>query len=223
MDLNNLTHVLQPRAKRLSLRVDHRAGIIRLTIPPRASQFDINRFVTQNQNWINEKQKTLMPKVGIEQGAIIPFMGEDYKVKIENHQKRTTYILQYDDIIVIKTSRNDPTTNLKRWMIDQARIVIEPMSHQKAAIIDKKIKGIDLRDTSSRWGSCSSDKRLMFSWRLIMAPDYVLDYVVGHEVAHLKRMDHSKKFWDVCYDLSERPDDARHWLKHHGNGLMRYF
>jgi predicted metal-dependent hydrolase len=109
-------------------------------------------------------------------------------------------------------------------MIDEARKIIEPLAYQKAATIGKKISKIDLRDTKSRWGSCSTDKRLMLSWRLIMAPPEILDYVVAHEVAHLKHMDHSKKFWDLCYELANGDGDyARQWLKDNGNNLMRYF
>ena len=149
--------------------------------------------------------------------------GKCYIISIHEHKIRTTNISLNDDNIIIKTSRRDPTTNLKRWMIDFAREKITPMAEEKAKTIRKDVSKIDLRDTTTRWGSCSSDKRLMFSWRLIMAPPYVLDYVVAHEVAHLKRMDHSSKFWDICYSLAERPEEARLWLKENGNSLMRYF
>lgn len=220
---NRFVSSLQPRARRLSLRVDHKAGVIRLTIPPRTPQSSIQRFINANNQWIEEKSKTLHPKVVIENHAIIPFCGHDHEICIHPHTKRTTDIFAEGGKIHVSTSRDDPTTNLKRWLIEEARLAIEPLSTAKASEIGKKITKIDLRDTSTRWGSCSTDKRLMFSWRLIMAPDYVLDYVIGHEVAHLKHMDHSKKFWDVCYALSDQPDEARQWLKDHGNTLMRYF
>lgn len=207
----------------MSLRVDPKAGLIRFTIPPKTSQFSIDRFINSNRAWIEDKQKTLLPKILIQDGVIIPFKGEEFEIALRSHSKRTTNIIPLHKILYIHTSRDDPTTNLKRWMIDEAKQMIEPLCYLKAKQIGKKITKIDLRDTSSRWGSCSSDKRLMFSWRLIMAPDYVLDYVVAHEVAHLKRMDHSQKFWDICYSLSERPEEARIWLKTNGNSLMRYF
>jgi predicted metal-dependent hydrolase len=243
---------VNPRAKRLSLRVDQRDGSLKLTVPRWTPQWQIDRFLNKNADWIAQRQSSALSPVSIEHDAIIPFQGVDHKIVIEKHNKRTTEIslssslhgltmqssktvsMDYtsfsgektcnDDIIYIKTSREDPTTNLKRWIIDQARQTIEPLAHKKAAQIGKTISKIDLRDTSSRWGSCSTDMRLMFSWRLIMCDPDILNYVVAHEVAHLKHMDHSKQFWDLCYTLANGDaDHARQWLKDNGHALMRYF
>lgn len=187
-------------------------------------QRSIDRFLAANKEWITEKSALLLQPVTIENGALIPFMGNNHLIYIEQHSKRTTEIDVEDNKIIIKTARADPTTNLKRWIIEQARDAITPLALAKSTCIKKTISKIDLRDTGSRWGSCSTDKRLMFSWRLIMAPHYVLDYVVSHEVAHLKHMDHSAKFWNVCYDLTDGDADAaRAWLKQNGNDLMRWF
>ena len=215
---------INPRAKRLSLRVDQVDGVIKLTIPKWTTQWKIDRFLKANEVWIDEKSALLLPKIKIKDGATIPFMGVDYKIKCEGHNKRTTVISVENNVIVIKTNRDDPTNNLKRWMIEECRKVIEPLCHQKSSVISKSISKIDLRDTKSRWGSCSTDKRLMFSWRLIMTSPEILDYVVAHEVAHLKHMDHSKNFWDVCYNLTDGDADfSRQWLRDNGNQLMRYF
>jgi len=226
---SDLFHGLNPkvnkRAKRLSLRVNPKTASIELIIPPRASQQSVERFVSRNQTWIDQRRKLLPVKQDIIDGARFLYCGRDTIVKIIPHTSRTTNIAynENEDIITISTSRADPTTNFKRWVIEQARINIEPLAHQKAQIIDKPISKIDLRDTSSRWGSCSSDGRLMLSWRLIFAPPFVLDYVVGHEVAHLKHMDHGKQFWALCYSLCDKPDEARAWLKSNGNQLLNIF
>ena len=242
---SNLVSSVNPRAKRLSLRVDQSAGVIKLTIPKWTTKWKIERFLKANEDWIADKSALLLPKIEIKHGTMILFQGVEHQIVIEHHNKRTTEISilpsprrrgSFDtnkhtpacagdtDMLLIKTSRDDPTSNLKRWMIDECRTVIEPMAHKKASIIGKSISKIDLRDTKSRWGSCSTDKRLMLSWRLMMAPPEILDYVVAHEVAHLKHMDHSKKFWDACYDLTEGDaDDARQWLRDNGNQLMRWF
>jgi len=226
----NLVSFVNPRAKRLSLRVDTREGVIRLTIPKWTTQWKIDRFLKTNEDWIADKSADLHPKIAIEHGATFLFQGVAHEIVIERHDKRTTQISSLrghdlnDDVLIIKTSRDDPTSNLKRWMIEECRKKIEPLAHHKASAIGKTISKIDLRDTKSRWGSCSTDKRLMFSWRLMMAPPEVTDYVIAHEVAHLKHMDHSKKFWDVCYDLTDGDaDNARQWLKDHGNELMQWF
>ncbi len=220
----NLVSFVNSRAKRLSLRVDQSSGVIKLTIPKWTMQWKIDRFLKANKNWIADKSALLLPKIQIKHGAYILFQGVEHEIAIEHHTKRTTDIKCHDDTIIIKTSRADPTSNLKRWMIDECRRVIEPVATNKANRIGKTISKIDLRDTKSRWGSCSTDKRLMLSWRLIMAPPEILDYVVAHEVAHLKHMDHSNKFWDVCYDLTDGDADyARQWLKDNGNVLMQWF
>ena len=244
MNLGKIQKSINPRAKRLSLRVDQRTGALRLTIPKWTPQWQIDRFLKKNADWIAERQAKILSPIPIANGHLIPFMGIDHDIVIEQHSKRTTEIslssslqglslqsMDYrnksgndDHKIIIKTSRNDPTTNLKRWVIDQAKHKIDPLAHEKAAVIQQSISKIDLRDTTSRWGSCSTDKRIMLSWRLIMTPPEILDYVVAHEVAHLKHMNHSAKFWDLCYELSNGDaDNARQWLKTHGNNLMRYF
>ncbi len=215
---------VNPRAKRLSLRVDQRDGSLKLTVPRWTPQWQIDRFLNKNADWIAQRQSNALSPITIEHGAIIPFHGVDHQIAFEKHSKRTTDITVSNYQLIIKTSRDDPTSNLKRWMIDQARQAIEPLAYDKSKRIGKTISKIDLRDTSSRWGSCSTDKRLMFSWRLIMCNPDILDYVVAHEVAHLKHMDHSNKFWDLCYTLTNGDaDHARQWLKENGNTLMRYF
>lgn len=213
------------RAKRLSMRVDSKNCHIRLTIPPRISERAIRRFLNNNIGWVMEKSAALPEKNKKPvHGDIIQFQGRDYTLHIEKHNKRITTITAQDDgVLKVMTSRDDPSANIKRWMIDRSRLYAESLAPQKAAIISKKIGKIDMWDTTSRWGSCSSDGRIMLSWRLVMAPEYVFDYVIGHEVAHLVHMDHGADFWDLCYELSDRPDEARTWLKRHGNSLLSLF
>lgn len=220
---HNLVSHINPRAKRLSLRVDTKAGVIKLSIPKWTMQWQIDRFLKKNEPWIADRQASLLPKINIESGVAIPFRGQDKTIQLQHHTKRTTSIDVENDTIVIKTSRVNPSSNMKRWIIEQARAIIEPLAHEKAARIGKTISKIDLHDPSSRWGSCSSDNRLMFSWRIIMAPPEALDYLVAHEVAHLKHMDHSKQFWDLCYSLCDGSEHGHDWLKQNGNTLMRYF
>ena len=194
-------------------------------IPPHASQHSIERFITTNQTWISQRKSSLIKKIDITDGAQFMFHGQTTTIRITHHAKKTTSIKHDDNTntITISTARDDPSSNFKRWIIENARSIIEPMAQSKAQTIHHSISKIDLRDTSSRWGSCSSDGRLMLSWRLVLAPPYVLDYVVGHEVAHLKHMDHGKQFWALCYSLCDKPDDARAWLKHNGNHLLNIF
>ena len=85
-----------------------------------------------------------------------------------------------------------------------------------------KPRHITVRDTASRWGSCTAERMLSFSWRLILAPDFVLDYVVAHEVAHMKEMNHSPRFWQLVNLLGVEVKRAQRWLAEHGTMLHRY-
>ena len=224
--MDNLAHIEirhSARAKRLSLRANAKKAVVELVVPPRTLQFSINRFLKRHHDWIAEKQAAFPQKTIITDGAQVMFQGDYKTLSITAHTKRTTSIHVLNDTIAITSPRADPAQNFKRWLIKQATDAITPLAQQKAGMIGKTISKIDMRDTSSRWGSCSSDSRLMFSWRLIMAPHYVLDYVVGHEVAHLQHMNHSNDFWELCYSLCERPDESRAWLNRHGNELLAIF
>ena len=109
-----------------------------------------------------------------------------------------------------------------RWLKAYSRNVLELKSKEKALSIGKTIEKVTVRDTKSRWGSCSSESTLSYSWRLIFAPPIALDYVVGHEVAHLVHLNHSKHFWALCRDLSDDYVNGQYWMRNHGHELMRY-
>jgi len=105
----------------------------------------------------------------------------------------------------------------------RARMVITELAHDKAELSGKQITGISIRDQKTRWGSCTHQGRLNFSWRLILAPPDVLDYVVAHEVAHLTHMNHSRAFWALCAELCNgNYKNARKWLRDNVDQLHRY-
>ena len=103
--------------------------------------------------------------------------------------------------------------------IPEARRRIAPLALDHAARIERSVRRIAIKDQRSRWASCAPDGTLAFSWRLVMAPEWVLDYVVAHEVAHLREMNHGPKFWALCRELCPRTDEARAWLKRNGSAL----
>ena len=110
---------------------------------------------------------------------------------------------------------------LSDWLKKQAQIRIKTLVYQKAKQIKRVPSRITIRDTRTRWGSCSSKGRLSFSWRLIFAPPEILDYVVAHEVAHLVHMNHSSKFWNTVDRLTENAKSGRAWLNGNGSALQR--
>ena len=111
---------------------------------------------------------------------------------------------------------------VRDYLKAEAKQELSVRSHDKAAAIGQRVTRVTLRDTKSRWGSCSHQGALSYSWRLILAPESVLDYVAAHEVAHLVHMDHSPSFWRLVADLHPDPDSARAWLKRDGSALWRY-
>ena len=96
------------------------------------------------------------------------------------------------------------------------------LSQQKASLINKKVNNVTLKDTKSRWGSCSSLSNINYNWRIALAPDYVIDYLVSHEVSHLKHQDHSRNFWQCVKNLCPKCAEGRLWLKQKGKELYQY-
>jgi hypothetical protein len=214
---------INPRAKRLALRVDPRTNKVNLVVPKRESMINAYRFAQDNRYWIREKLNGLPHPISLIDGAIIPIMGEDTKIKvIYDKTLKATDIALINNEIYVKTNKNDPKPRILRFLKNMALEEISALSYEKAEQISKKIAKIDVKDTSSRWGSCSHDGKLSFSWRLIFAPYEAFDYVIAHEVAHLEVMDHSPAFWEICENLSENYAIGKNWMKHHSGELIRY-
>ena len=109
-----------------------------------------------------------------------------------------------------------------RFSERNAKTDFERASHAYAAKLGVTIKRITVKDTKSRWGSCSAQGSLSYSWRIIMAPPYVLDYLAAHEVAHRNEMNHSARYWDLLRGICAETDAAEAWLKKNGSALHRY-
>lgn len=211
------------RARRLALRLDSKERVIRLTIPGRMSDRSALNFVRAHEDWIYEKLSELPPPLPFEHGRILPVLGRSHRIVIDHDDTRkTTDIFFEGDDLVIQTNKTDPANRLERFLKKLAKDEITKRADIKAAQIDKTIKSISIRDTKSRWGSCSADAKLSFSWRLIFAPIEALDYVIAHEVAHLVHLDHSRAFWNLCRKLSDDYTEGSYWMRNHGHELMRF-
>jgi predicted metal-dependent hydrolase len=111
---------------------------------------------------------------------------------------------------------------LKDWLLEQARADLDASVTRHSRMLGVKARSISLRDQTSRWGSCTAGGLLSFSWRLILAPSHVLDYVAAHEVAHLVEMNHGPRFWKHVSRCMPRLEEAKRWLRSHGADLHRY-
>ena len=127
-----------------------------------------------------------------------------------------------DNRIVVSGRAEHLARRLRDWLRREALAAIAPLARAKSTLLDRAHGRISIRNQKSRWGSCSAKGNLSFNWRLILAPDDVLDYVVAHEVAHLAQANHSPAFWAVVDRLTPHGCYGRRWLKQHGGALFRY-
>lgn len=211
------------RAKRLALRLDPIERVFDLVVPARCSMAKAYDFADQYEGWMFEKINALPPLIPFQDGTNLPLNGQTITIHIayDKSRKNTSISLKEKQLIVF-TNQDDPHVRISRWIKTYAKNALRVISEEKALTISKKIENVTVRDTKSRWGSCSSDGNLSYSWRLIFAPPEALDYVVAHEVAHLVYLNHSKAFWNLCRDLSDDFLNGQYWMRHHGHELMRY-
>jgi hypothetical protein len=208
------------RARRIILRFDHGHGRIVVVLPRRVSVAEGRRFALLNRGWIKDRLDLLPEPIPFRAGGRIPFMGEMHRIR--HRPGETGGVRRENGEIVITGRAEHLSRRLQDWLKREARREIERRAHEKAALLGKRINGITIRDGRSRWGSCSPRGRLSFSWRLIMAPRTVLDYVVAHEVAHLRELNHGPRFWRLTAELTRQVEASRAWLNEHGISLHRY-
>ncbi len=214
---------ISERAKRMALRLDPRNRLVHLVVPRRASMRTAYLFAEQNKDWIREKIRGLPRQIPFKDGEILPILGRDRQIIIlYNPALKITEIQLKKDELLVLTNKPDPSTRIKRFLIDLAREKLTELALEKASLLRRRILDVNVKDTRSRWGSCTEDGAISFSWRLIFAPLKAFDYVVAHEVAHLCYMDHSENFWRVCERVSKDYDEGKEWMHRQGHSLMRF-
>lgn len=226
MDLP-VTVRISPRARRVALRLDPATRTVHLIVPRRMSLARAMDFARAHEDWIYKSLNALPDLIPFEAGMEIPVLGVPRVVEISSEAKSASKskgrgILLEERKIMVCGARGEPQARIRRFLIKLAQETLETLVREKLPVIGKTVKKIGVRDTRSRWGSCSADGVLNFSWRLIFAPPEAMDYVVAHEVAHLVHMDHSKAFWALCANLSTDFSTGRRWMRLHGQSLMRY-
>ncbi|MGR3804398.1 MAG: M48 family metallopeptidase [Marinibacterium profundimaris] len=204
------------RARRISLRVSQLDGRVTLTVPRGVSEAEALEFAVSKSDWVRGHLASRAGDVIVGPGAALPVEGRLRPVVCEG----TRRVRLEPDALVLPASR--PGARAQAWLKAVARDRLAEASDRHAAALGRRYTRLTLRDTRSRWGSCSSAGALMYSWRLVMAPPEVLDYVAAHEVAHLAEMNHSPAFWSVVNRLYGPHEAARAWLRAEGAGLHRY-
>ncbi len=208
------------RARRIGLRIDPVAGDIVITLPPRGSRRTGLSLLREHEAWIAAKLDALPMALRIEDGGIIPVFGRPHQIAhLPGGRGGGAWI--EGQIIHVAGGSEFLARRVRDALRLLARDHFSRLALEKARSAGLKPSAIRVRDTSSRWGSCAPDGALMFSWRLIMAPDFVQDYVVAHEVAHLRHMNHGQQFWALVMALTPHRTKASDWLNQHGQGLLR--
>jgi predicted metal-dependent hydrolase len=206
-------------ARNMVLRFQPVAHTLALTLPWHVSVKRGLKFIEEKRGWVLTQIETQPEKIPFADGKIIPILGRNYHlihvggrgvVHIEGEK-----ILVPGDISFMKR-------RVQEWLKKYALEEIQKNAEQKAAAIGARIRKISLRDTRSRWGSCTRSGNLSFSWRLVFAPPEILDYLVAHEVAHLKHLNHGPAFWRLVAKLCPHWQESRRWIKRHGKELYRY-
>ena len=206
------------RARRFSLRVSRLDGRVTLSLPMRAREADALAFAHAQEDWLR-RALAAMPKVPtLAFGAELPLEGQPYRLVPGSGRA----IRVEAGELAIPGDPAQMGRRLAAWLKTRARDRLAAASDHFAARLGRPYSSLALRDTRSRWGSCTHDGRLMYNWRLIMAPPAVLDYVAAHEVAHLAQMNHSAAFWSTVARLLPGYEAQRRWLKAQGQTLQAW-
>lgn len=205
------------RARRFSLRVSRSDGRVSLSLPVWAPESEALAFLREREAWVRQH---LQDAPGVQHatiGAMVPICGVPRAV-VEGSGRTARFV---DGALQVPSGpREGP--RIKALLSAMARERLSSAVSLHCNTICKSPGRMTLRDPRSRWGSCSSNGDLMFSWRLIMAPPEVLDYVAAHEVAHLVEMNHSARFWALCKRLCPATDQHRRWMRANGADLLAW-
>lgn len=217
MILENGTEVTLRRhagARRMTLRVSRRDGRVTLTLPRRMPESQVQAFLHEQGDWLARTLAGLAPPCLARFGAVLPVEGRGLVLT-----PAAVRAPQVQGGALMLPAARPPGVAAAAYLraLAQARLTVASDLHARA--LGRRFTAIVLRDTRSRWGSCTDRGRLMYSWRLAMAPPEVLDYVAAHEVAHLAHMDHSPDFWAAVARLCPDYAARRAWLREHGSAL----
>jgi predicted metal-dependent hydrolase len=217
-----------PRARRLTLRVSRTRGAVILTIPRSTALREADLFVSRSLDWVRERLERVPEPAPFVDGGVVPLRGEPHAIAFAGKGRGRPVVsiepgssTELPQLLVSGAPEHAPR-RLRDWLMAEASKDLERCAAAHAHALGVRVRRITLRDQKSRWGSCSSTGQLSFSWRLVLAPPFVLDYVAAHEVAHLKEMNHGVRFWRHVAKLFPRLEEAKLWLRLHGMDLYRY-
>lgn len=211
------------RARRFIVRVDTAGGRVLVTAPSRRALNRAIDFAHSRRAWILARFEEAPAGRPFAPGGVVPYRGAPHRIALDGPARAGVRLRDGDPPeIAVGGEAAHVNRRLVDWLKREARGAFAERADHYAALLGKKRGPIRIRDTRSRWGSCSSEGELSFSWRLILAPPEMLDYVAAHECAHLVRLDHSPAYWRVLASLGVDREAARAWFAQHGEALHSY-
>jgi predicted metal-dependent hydrolase len=210
------------QARRYTLRVQAATRTVVLTMPMRGSVRDAKAFVERNGGWIAARLKRLPQAIALTDGLELPLRGVPHRIVHRPGARGTVWIEAGENLICVAGDPAHLARRVRDFFKREAKRDLDDASRRYAALLGVTLKRVAIRDQTSRWGSCTAAGALSYSWRLILAPPYVLDYLAAHEVAHLVEMNHSPEFWRVVARICPEWERAKGWLHANGNALHRY-
>jgi predicted metal-dependent hydrolase len=213
------------QARRYTLRIQATTREVVLTIPPRGTVKEASAFAQKHGGWIAARLGRLPEAAPFADGAVLPLRGVPHRITHRSEVRGTVWTETGSDgeqLLCVAGQAPHIDRRVGDFLRREARRDLLAASLRYADALGLTFKHVTVRDQSSRWGSCSTAGMLSFSWRLILAPSQVLDYLAAHEVAHLIEMNHSAKFWRLVQRICPHHEGAKAWLDAHGADLHRY-
>ena len=209
-------------ARRFILRLDDEDDAVILTLPRYASFATALRFLEDNRGWIEQRLEELPPRVAFADGIEVPILGVPHVIRhrVESCGQGAAWL--EPGVLCVAGDPRHLARRVTDFLRERARHELGLRARAMATSIGRRVLRISVRDTRTRWGSCAHDGALCFSWRLILAPAAVVDYVVAHEIAHLKHMNHGARFWCTVEDLAPGSGAQRSWLRRNRAWLLRF-
>ncbi len=211
-------------ARRYILRLPATGGDPVLTVPAKGTLATARDFAERQRDWLAAQLDRRPVAVPFAEGGLVPLRGEAHRIVAAGGFRGLVRAGERDGeaALLVPGAQEHLARRLTDWLRREARRDLERAVEAHAGTLGRRHAGIALRDTRSRWGSCTADGRLSFSWRLVLAPPAILDYVAAHEVAHLAEMNHGPRFWALCRRLAPQTEEARDWLRREGGRLHLY-
>jgi len=213
------------QARRYTLRIAAATREVILTMPPRGTLKEAREFAQKHGGWIAARLGRLPEAVRFAHGIVVPLCGVPHRIAHRRGVRGTVWTETESDgerLLCVAGDAPHIDRRIGDFLRREARRELETATLRFAAELGVSIRRVAVRDQASRWGSCSTAGVLSYSWRLILAPSLVLNYLAAHEVAHLVEMNHSAKFWRLVHRLCPDHERAKVWLDVHGSDLHRY-